>query len=461
MARQYTFLFAALLLILSSIPADAAKPKWVKKRPSERDHYIGIGMAGKDNHEGLDYARKARADALKELASEIEVNVSSNSLLRQFENNYEFQETYESEIATSANNNLKGYEVQTWENKREYWVMMRLDKEKHRRRKRQDLEMAKKQAASHFLDARQHADDHKITPALAAYFKSIESLEDHLKEDLTYRSMEGEINFATDIMKDLRDLFSKISVTPENPELKIVFSKQMEAPLEAKVEYFTPDGEKIPVQSLPVNFSFIEGEGLLREKNSTNASGVVTSHIQKLESSRKKQQVKVVFDHTDLLKEENIESPLVAFFLPDETIPSATFNIELQKSDAFFQGRESTFGRENQQQPFSNQLKAKLNETYFNFTDAPGEAEYIVKTEVAFKKGEIKEGTGYSVYLVFADLYFSVLAGENKREIFSDAITEVKGMRAGGYDYALKEARNKLLDRFREEVYPQLEKLNF
>jgi hypothetical protein len=39
-------------------------------------------------------------------------------------------------------------------------------------------------------------------------------------------------------------------------------------------------------------------------------------------------------------------------------------------------------------------------------------------------------------------------------------VTGIKGMRPGSYQYALKEAREKLLKKFREEIYPQLESLN-
>ena len=461
MNKLYT-LFLIVIFGLSHLPAEAAKPKWVKKRPSDREYFIGIGMAYKNEASGLDYAKKARADALKELASEIEVNVSANSLLRQFEDNYAFRETFESEIATSTAGNLTGYEVQTWENKKEYWVMMRLNKEQYRRRKQLDLEMAKKKAASFLLEARQHLENIEITAALGAYFKAIESLEDHLKEDLTYRTIDGNINLGIDIMNDLRQLFSKISVTPVNPTYKVSFSKTMEAPLTARVEYFSPAGRKVPVHNFPVRFQFTQGKGILQEKAVSDPRGEVKSYIQKLESPLKKQKVTAKFDHTALLQEENKDanSPLVGFFLPEGTVPSATFDIELQKSDAWFTAVEHVFGSPEIRQPFANQLKSELNETFFNFTPSAESASYIVETDVNFRKGEIKEGTGYTVYVVFADLYFSIISAETGTEIFSDTVTGIKGMRPGSYQYALKEAREKLLKKFREEIYPQLESLN-
>ncbi|WP_234408467.1 hypothetical protein [Marinilabilia salmonicolor] len=62
MARKI-LLITVVLFLTSALASQAAKPKWVKKRPSEREYYIGIGMAYKNGHTGLDYAKKARAEA--------------------------------------------------------------------------------------------------------------------------------------------------------------------------------------------------------------------------------------------------------------------------------------------------------------------------------------------------------------------------------------------------------------
>jgi hypothetical protein len=457
---KFYFIILTSMLAIISISAEAGKPKWVKKRPSETQYYIGIGMAYKTDAPGLDYAKKARAEALRELVSEIEVTVSSNSLLHQFENNYEFKETFESRIATSAEENLTGYEVQTWENKKEYWVMMRLNKEQYHRRKQLDLEMAKKKAASYLIEARQHVNNLEITAALTAYFKAIEALENHLKDDLTYRSIDGNINFGTDIMNDLRQLFSKISITPLNPVYQVAFSKTMEKPLIAQIEFFAPTGQKVPVKNFPVKFQFIQGQGVLQEKAVSNPEGFVESYIQKLNSSLKKQKVTVCFDQSALLQEENINSPLVNFFIPNTIIPEASFDIELQKSTAWFAATEKVFGQHEINQPFAKNLKADLNDTFFNFTRSPESASYIVEASIIFKKGEVKKGYGYEVYLVYADLHLSITERKSGIEIFSETITGVKGMRPGSYDYALKEASTRLLQKFRAEIYPKLEVLN-
>ncbi len=452
-----------LLLVLAfAIPdtADAAKPRWVKKRPSGKDYYVGMGMAYKAGDQGRDYARQARSKALKELASEIEVSVSANSLLQQFEDNYAFRETFRSETATAVEQNLKGYEVQTWENKREYWVMLRLNKADYNRRKQQDLEMAKKTAASWLNNARQHLEEQDVTNALASYFKAIQALENHLEEDLTHRTAQGTIHFGTDIMKELQALFSKITITPDRPVHSVEFSKNLELPLILKVLYLNGEGRAVPVKSFPLEFRFSMGEGLLQGQPVTNPNGEARCYIQKLISRRKKQEVTATFDYSSFLKRENVNSPLVSFFIPAETVPRASISIELSKAKAELTANETIFESSSSTAPFTNQLKSELNNLFFNFSSQPGEAEYQVKLNAIFKKGEVKKGIGYSVYLVYADLYFSIVSTQNKTEIFNEAILNEKGMRPGSYDYALKEARQKLLDRFNGEIVPKLEVLD-
>ncbi len=447
-------LFFLLFMAFAAVDvADAAKPKWVKKRPSEKDYYTGMGMAYKTGQQSHDYARQARSKAFKELASEIEVTVSAHSLLRQFEDNYAFQETFRSETATSIEQNLKGYEVQTWENKREYWVMLRLSKADYLRKKQQDLEMAKRTAASWLNSAHQHLQEQEVTPALASYFKAIQALEHHLDEDLTFRNAGETVNFGTLIMQELQDLFSKITITPQRPDHFVEFSKNMELPLIINVRYLN----HVPVKDFPLKFGFSMGEGLLQNQPATNAEGEAHCYIQKLVSRRKKQEVTATFDYSSLLKRENVNSPLVAFFIPLENVPRAGISIELGKTKAEFTAHETIFESLAFDAPFANQLKSELNDLFFNFSSQPGDAEYLVKLNTIFKKGEIKTGAGYTVYLVYADLYLSIISTQNNTEIFNEAILNEKGMRPGSYDYALKEARQKLLERFNREIVPKME----
>ena len=160
------FILALAFLFLLPLNADAKKkPAWVKQRPNDPAYYIGIAMVPKQGS-AVDYRESARGAALKLMSSEIQVNISSNSVLKKIETDYQYKESYESKLQASVEQTLEGYEVLTWENRKEYWVMTRLSKEKYARAKQMKLDKAKMMAGSYLSDAQKAIDNYDAYSAL-------------------------------------------------------------------------------------------------------------------------------------------------------------------------------------------------------------------------------------------------------------------------------------------------------
>jgi hypothetical protein len=462
MNKHLLFVLLICLQIVASTQAvtAAAKPSWVKQRPSGTDYYIGIGMAFKGAEDkNLQYTRDARSKALTEMCSEIKVTISSNSLLQQFEQNNMFREEFESKIHTSVAQTLESYEVVTWENKKEYWVMVRLNKEKYELRRRQKLDQAKMLASSYFQSARQAAERGEVAQAISNYFKAVTALEDHVGEDLTHRTANGTINFSIDIMQDLRQLYHQVVFRPIQPTYRLEFSRQLQEPLTVAVVMQNKNDE-MPVNGLPVEFLFSNGNGVLIPQPATDLNGRVQCSVSRLISKRKQQEVTARLDLAAILKLENLDSPLLPYFFPGDDLPSTRMGIELNKATAYLDLDESVFGKENNTLPFGNSIKAELNENFFTFTDDRNVADYIVRLSLRFRKGDEKQGKGYTVFLVYSDLHLSIISAKQQSEIFSDGFLEVRGMRPGSYEHALKEARETMLTKFRNEILPKLEEVD-
>ncbi|MFQ3325762.1 MAG: hypothetical protein ACI8YC_000395, partial [Salibacteraceae bacterium] len=62
-----------------TVPPPPPPPNWVSERPTSPAYYIGVGIAGKVSA-GANYMQIAKENALNDLASEIKVNVSGNSI---------------------------------------------------------------------------------------------------------------------------------------------------------------------------------------------------------------------------------------------------------------------------------------------------------------------------------------------------------------------------------------------
>ena len=185
------FMLCLMIFTLSWSTLEAKrKPAWVKQRPTDTDYYYGRAMSSKLDG-GVSFRTEARNKALKELSSEIKVTISSNSILRQFEHNYQVKEEFEANTSESVEATLEGYEVLTWENKKEYWVMVRLNKDQYAMRKKQKLDYAKKMSATYYYDGKKAIAQGNIYEGLLFYVQAIKAIKAHTAEDLSYKDIDG------------------------------------------------------------------------------------------------------------------------------------------------------------------------------------------------------------------------------------------------------------------------------
>ena len=127
--------------------SDATKPNWVSAKPASSIYFYGIGLAQKTAGNS-DYLEVAKKNALNDLASEIKVNVSSNSILYTLERDYKFESEFTETIRTTTNENLAGYEVaDSWQDNNQYWVFYRLNRADYYAAKEREKRAALENAA--------------------------------------------------------------------------------------------------------------------------------------------------------------------------------------------------------------------------------------------------------------------------------------------------------------------------
>ena len=68
-------------------------------------YYIGVGISSKISHPN-EYQTIAKRNALNDLISEIQVTISTNSVLSQYQSNDEFRQQFESDSRLSARNSF-------------------------------------------------------------------------------------------------------------------------------------------------------------------------------------------------------------------------------------------------------------------------------------------------------------------------------------------------------------------
>ena len=451
-----------LFAVVPQTSSAKRKPAWVKQRPDDPAYYIGIAMSPKTG-DSRDYVKTTRTKALKQMSSEIKVRVSSNSVLHQLEDIGGFREEYEAEIRTSVEQTLEGYEVKTWENKKEYWVMVRLSKEKYRRMKMMELDMAKSHAYSYYQDAQKALnEEYDVISALNYLSKAVVSIKDHLEEDLTYRSVDGSLNVGTEIYRQIQDIFHRVELTPVQKKYMISLSRNEQNPIEVKAKLFTSNGESIPLKGLPLDFEFVKGEGVLSSQAVTGYDGIAKVVISRLISKRKDQELKCSLDMSEV--KNNGRDPetmkVLEIFFPSKLVPTAYISLELRRAKAYLETKEKIFGVTSEQEPFTGSVKTILNKSFFTFTGSKDSADYVVSVKSDFTKAEEKKGNGYSLFIVFADFSISITNARTGEEVFSDSINGIRGMRPGSFEYALGDARKNALEAFKKKIISRLEQLD-
>lgn len=436
------------------------KPSWVKQRPSDPEFYIGRAMSPKIDGQ-LNYRTEARNNALKEMSSEIKVNISSNSILRQFENNYQVKEEFEASTHQSIQATLEGYEVLSWENNKEYWVMVRMNKDSYALRQKQKLDYAKKRCATYYYDAQKAVERGDIYEGLLFYVKAIKAIKPHVNEDLTYRDIDGSLNLGSDIFSAIQNAFRKINLSTNQTIYTLQFSKEMRVPLTLIASYSDTMGHMQALANLPLRYSFTKGQGEISPHGTTSHDGLATCDLKRLISKQKSQQIKAAFDLESFLeKETEDDKVLLSAFFHEAYLPVTFFNIEVQKSSAYLVINEVVYGKKPDDPIFANMMRSELAQNYFNITNQRDSADFIVTINANFIADGERKGSGYSVFIVFADFHMRIADNTSHMEIFADGFNGLKGMQPGSFDYALKDVRQKARQKIITDIFPKMEKVN-
>jgi len=448
-----------MLVFVSSTLAGRRRPKWVKERPVSSEYFIGISVVKTDVE---NFMQLAKNKALQDLASQISIKISSNSVLNQFEDNTSFKEEFEAQVRTSLVQDLEGYElVASWNNKRgnEYWEYYRLSRKQYELLKLLKLNKAKKLAQNYYEEAQKYEDKLDLIQALSYYTKSIDALKKHLDEDLSVMTFEGSVNLGTEIYKRIQNLYTRTQLIPEKKHIKIEISTSVKDPFLVKAQWKGVDGDEF-LSNLPLSFDFVRGSGLLNTNVNTDEFGYASSHLTRVTSKQKLQEIRVGFDLSSVLNVNDEDYELYKMFLRPELAPQCHITLNVERLKAFMKFSEKIFGEDSQRYILKNAIKKELSENFFSFTDDMDSANVVLDVKTNVTKGEIKEGRNYKVHIVYLDCFFTLTDLKSGFEIFNDAIYEVKGMKPVSYNYAVKEAYEQAVEEIHNTIVPKLNQLD-
>ncbi|MBS3741987.1 MAG: LPP20 family lipoprotein [Candidatus Cloacimonetes bacterium] len=440
-----SFIILSISIFLFSCNILAQKPPWVKERPVDNSCFIGIGYAKKTNNK--DHITLAKENALSDLASEISVNIENTNIYNILEVNDNLIEKFESNIRSETKARIEGYELfKSWSDQEEYWVYYRLSKKKYYTLKEKRKNEAVSQSKDFFLKAVNCYKKNNISNSIYYNLKALAPLENYIGEGVRINYQGEKIYLLNEICSNLQKELKDIQLQPINREIRGK-TIQLQGKKLKLLAFCNKNGKQLKIADLPIQFEYKNGKGEIISNNLTDKEGIATARITQIAHSEKIQYISAKLNLKGFMDLDTL-SHIYNLFLNYFPTPSTHFNIKTQKLTVFIESVEKNLNKTPSVQYIEPQVKNILSKKNYNFSDSKNASDYIIKIHGETRKGsEIYDG----MYSSFADLNMSILHTESNKEIFKEAINNIKGIHLN-----YQSAGQKALKKAGEELYNKI-----
>ncbi len=227
-------------------------PTWVKSRPVSSVYYIGIGKVSKISNPEA-YQETAKRIALNDLASEISVNIQSNSLMSSFEDNAGYKSEFTRYIQMEMSKDLEGYQMQgSFETEEQYMVYYRLSKAKWAEIQAKRKAAVVDRAKNLFFQAQEEKKNLNYFSAISTYLNSLLELKKYWNEAVYYSVDNQKRRLDMDIRSNLISTLSEIQLVVEPSTLDISFENHFKNTIGIKV--VNADGQLLKNFPITVNY---------------------------------------------------------------------------------------------------------------------------------------------------------------------------------------------------------------
>ncbi len=385
--KNYKYIVIALGLFLTACksrqvaevataPVEIKVPNWVSGRPNNGFKFVGIGFA--DKNKGGNYQMEAKKNALYDLASEIKVDISSNSVLYTVQNNNNFNENFNSLIKLSNSDNIEGYSlVDSYENDKQYWVYYQLDKQEYAnlkaQKKQQTITKASNLIAASFYDEK----NKDFSSSLKKRIQAFGILTPYLSEEITFDPQQTNgLKNVFDLTNVIQQQLQSINVVPQKavPVLKPYQANYN--PLVYQLEL----KNKVPLQNFPLLVTSDDDKISVNEKASTNASGEVQVKINSVEPLNQYVGFSLNPDITSLMGTDSIGRAGVTLLKQFIQTSTLKVNANVTNVTIFVKSVENNFGKPTGLNSIETFIKQKFSGQEVRLVDRPEEADYIIES---------------------------------------------------------------------------------
>jgi PBP1b-binding outer membrane lipoprotein LpoB len=429
------------------------RPNWVDQRPVNNMNYVGIGRASKFSNPA-DYLQVAKKEALQDMVGEIKVNVSTNSILSQYQNNSNFNQQFFSDTRLVAQEFLQDFTVvDSWENKDEYWIYYTLSKAEYEAQKRKQIYIASQQA----LELMQKADRLNRKDDYIAIFKlrvkALAHLQSYLNEAVEVEYYGKQVYIVNELIAQLQDQLFQITLNASPTQMNASAGKAFEKSIETFVSYRNKDSVRSPIKFVPL----IADAGAIRLQGSnlaeSNAAGEAIFGVSRTFSREPIQIITIKPNLDKLIRSDSLNLSLRTILMRLET-PTTQVRIKVEPLRIYIESSELNQGKNINYAILEPAIKKKLGENGCTFVSSLVQADYKLEIIASTKDlgaiwGNMQQAT--------LDMEIILKDAKTSEELMHESLRGVQGFQNNKEKAGLDAYKN-ALSQFPTKIYPQLEK---
>lgn len=297
---------AVVILLFFLLPTQACfkkkvVPSWVTTASViDPDYYTGIGFAPKIKRQ-KDHVQRAKEDALNELASAVSVQIRSSNTWITIENNDGINEDYRSLIQSRVNAELEKVElVQSYEDKKGYWVYVRLSKREHEASVKNRKVQAAQKAMSFYELALKAESSGDYRQAIVSYSHCLDALGLYLNESVQLQG--STVNLSVHPFERINSILSRLELSSHYDRLSAVAKGRMNV-LQLPVQL--RDNNQQPVVGFPLVLWYSE-RAIAEPQQRSNSKGEAFFAMPVVQSRKDSELIVVSVDVQALLAEASV-----------------------------------------------------------------------------------------------------------------------------------------------------------
>jgi len=362
-------------------------PEWVQARPTSHIYYVGIGSARK-TADPNGYMQAAKQSALADLASDISINISSNSVLSAFETQQRFFEDYSSTIKADAQKELEGYEiVETWEDLANYWVYYRLSKDLYKKQVDEKKQKATAKSLDFYDKALKSIEQGDVRVGLVLLVKALEPIKPFFAETIMANYNGSDIFLGNEIIQRISSILNSLSITGSS-DTKVKLGQ----PLTQKDLQFVVNYKENKLQKgIPLKANYSE-KPIAQNRAVTDINGAAGFSIDAVRSSKPSEKFSVSMDFDVILFEATTDFA-IRKILSRFNVPYTELIVSITKPSFHIASIEKNIGAVLSQNIISEAVKRKLVEAAMPIVLSSNEADFVINIDASTV--QVSETGGY------------------------------------------------------------------